>query len=410
MIAKATVVSYGGNAIRYSADKEEAEILKVHHLPPDISASGMWTMMNALQLKFRDKLNRHRPMVNTSIRIEVSPTKEESAGWTLKEWRTIADMFIREFDAVDLSGRAKRDSAKSTNLRNSQYVVSLHHDSDSGILHLHINANRIDMYGNVNDAHFIHERAMVAAKQVSIEYGWVLAEDIQKSHINTLSDECKAILEEMRSFSWQTYEAKLKKRGYDIEFRRDNRNKITGYTILWGNSRYKSSLLGDRQFTPSRILNTWKEMHPEAQRLVRAEPIPERPTTTTPVGHESPKQKPQANKQGRSDVVHQEITVEGDIYHIALPRSIYSFFLHESTALEDNPDSSRTKVLYTAMLLFAGYVDGATQFAENCGGGGRSSSDDWGKKRDDDDWTWARRCLKWAQELNKRKNIYRRRR
>lgn len=225
MIAKATVVSYGGNAIRYSADKEEAEIVKVHHLPPDISASGMWTMMNALQLKYRDKLNRHRPMVNTSIRIEVSPTKEESVGWTLKEWRKLADMFIREFDAIDLSGRAKRDSAKSINLRNSQYVVSLHHDSDSGILHLHINANRIDMDGNVNDAHFIHERVMEAAKQVSIDYGWVLAEEIRKNHINTLSDECEAILEEMRSFSWQTYEAKLKKRGYDIEFRRDNKKK-----------------------------------------------------------------------------------------------------------------------------------------------------------------------------------------
>ena len=27
-------------------------------------------------------------------------------------------------------------------------------------------------------------------------------------------------------------------------------------------------------------------------------------------------------------------------------------------------------ILKTAMLLFAGYVDGATTFAENCGGGG----------------------------------------
>ena len=409
MIAKATVVSYGGNATRYSANKEEAEIVKVHHLPPDISASGMWTMMHALQLKYRDKLNRHRPMVNTSIRIEVSPSEEESAGWTMKEWRKLADKFIREFDSVDLSGRAKRDSAKSTNLRNSQYVVSLHHDSDSGILHLHINANRIDMDGNVNDAHFIHERAMEAAKQVSIEYGWVLAEEIRKNHINTLSDDCKAILEEMRSFSWEAYEAKLNKRGYSIEFRRDSMDTITGYSILWGNSRYKSSLLGERRFTPSRIIDTWRRLHPEAEQLVLAKPHVERPAGTLS-RQNSPQPKLQASKKDSSNVVHQEIIVDEDKYRVVLPRPIYSFFLHESTAPEYNPDSSRAKVVHTAMLLFAEYVDGATQFAENCGGGGRSSSDDWGQKRDDDDWTWARRCLKWAQESNKRKNEYRRRR
>ena len=265
------------------------------------------------------------------------------------------------------------------------------------------------MDGNVNDAHFIHERAMEAAKQVSIEYGWVLAEEIRKNHINTLSDDCKAILEEMRSFSWEAYEAKLNKRGYGIEFRRDSMDTITGYTILWGNSRYKSSLLEERRFTPSRIIDTWRGLHPEAEHLVLAKPHIERPTDT-PSRQKSHQAKQQASKKESTNVVHQEIIVNEDKYRVVLPRPIYSFFLHESTAPEDNPDSSRAKVVHTAMLLFAEYVDGATQFAENCGGGGRSSSDDWGKKRDDDDWTWARRCLKWAQESNKRKNEYRRRR
>ena len=39
------------------------------------------------------------------------------------------DDFIREFDAVDLSAKSKRKSAKATNLKDSQYVVALHRDS-----------------------------------------------------------------------------------------------------------------------------------------------------------------------------------------------------------------------------------------------------------------------------------------
>lgn len=165
MVGKATVITHGSNAVCYSADKEKAEIVKINHLPDNISSSAMWTRMMALQQKYKEKQNRHRPFKNTSIRIELSPAKEETEGWTMAAWEELADEYIREFDAIDLSEKAKRESARHTNLQNSQYVVSLHHDSKGQILHLHVNANRIDMEGNVNDAHFIHDRAMMAAKK-----------------------------------------------------------------------------------------------------------------------------------------------------------------------------------------------------------------------------------------------------
>ena len=44
-------------------------------------------------------------------------------------WAVLVDDFIREFDAVDLSAKSKRKSAKATNLKDSQYVVALHRDS-----------------------------------------------------------------------------------------------------------------------------------------------------------------------------------------------------------------------------------------------------------------------------------------
>ena len=43
----------------------------------------------------------------------------------MEEWQRLADDFIREFDAVDLSAKSKRKSAKATNLKYSQYVVAL---------------------------------------------------------------------------------------------------------------------------------------------------------------------------------------------------------------------------------------------------------------------------------------------
>ena len=126
MIAKAKVISHGANAIRYSVDKDKAEIVKTNLLPDDISPTAMWARMLALQKKFEGKLNRYHPLKRNMIRIEVSPTSEETQGWTMEDWQRLADDFIREFDVVDLSAKSKRKSAKATNLKDSQYVVALH--------------------------------------------------------------------------------------------------------------------------------------------------------------------------------------------------------------------------------------------------------------------------------------------
>ena len=103
MIAKAAAIAHGSTNVRYATEKDLSEIVKVHNLPENLSASAIWSRMTILQEQFREKLNRTKPLKNTSIRFEVSPREEESAGWTLKEWRDLADEFVREFDAVDFS-------------------------------------------------------------------------------------------------------------------------------------------------------------------------------------------------------------------------------------------------------------------------------------------------------------------
>ena len=405
MIAIATSVSYGGNYLRYSTRKEDADIVKIHKLPEGLSATTMWKMMEAAQLKFRAKLNRHRPLVNTLIKIEVSPSREETEGWTLDDWVKLSDDFIREFDAVDLSGKTGRASAKSTNLQNSQYVVMLHHDSDSGILHLHITANRIDMDGHINDDHLIHERAMQAANKVTEDRKWVQAKTIQEQNIRQIYKDCISILDQMDSFSWEHYERDIRRKGYGIEFRRDSNNQITGYTILKGHSRYKSSLLGpSRDITPSRILDTWKELHPARGPQWKPTSQPEMPPVVTPKKKKITQPKPEEKKKPVMPAkILQKITVNDKEYSVEIPETVFNFFKENAVVPENTLRTEPEHILQTAILLFANFVDGATTIADNCGGAGSSATDDWGKKKqDEDDMAFAKRCLARAQQLHVR--------
>ena len=59
------------------------------------------------------------------------------------------------------------------------------------------------------------------------------------------------------------------------------------------------------------------------------------------------------------------------------------------------------EILKCAMYLFAGYLDGATQFAQSCGGGGTSSDLPWGRNPDEDDRRFAYRCMMQAHKMLK---------
>ena len=78
------------------------------------------------------------------------------------------------------------------------------------------------------------------------------------------------------------------------------------------------------------------------------------------------------------------------------------------TAIAEQPN----EILKCAMYLFLGYIDGATQFAQSCGGGGTDSSLPWGRKEDEDDRRFAYRCMMLAHKMLKpaRANLCRGRR
>lgn len=402
MIAKAATISHGGNAVRYSVNKDKAEIVKVNFLPNEISAEAMYQRMVLKQKQFARTINRGRPLRRNVIRMEISPTKEESTGWTLDDWVRLANEYIKVFDSIDLSLKTKRASAKSTNVKNSQYVVALHHDAKSGIPHLHIDVNRVDMDGKVNDDHLIAERAMSAARIINQQRGWVQPEDISGMRRQEITAACMDVLRSLVEFSWADYGAGLKKRGYGIHIQKDDKGEVRGYSILWGNSSYKSSILGKgRHLMPSKIEATWERL----QGLRQFQPVQnaeaEKQTADMP-------DKDIRTSRPTPVIKHYDIsTDEYHRYHVAIPEEADEIIRRECSVPEDNPFATIEDVLNTALLLFAGYLDGATSMAAS-GGGGGSDIGGWGKDKDEDEREWARRCARMACRLcQRRKGLHR---
>lgn len=402
MIAKAATISHGGNAVRYSVNKDKAEIVKVNFLPDDISAEAIYQRMVLKQKEFASTINKGRPLKRNVIRMEISPTKEESAGWTLDDWVRLANEYIQVFDSIDLSRKAKRASAKSTNVKNSQYVVVLHHDAKSGILHLHIDVNRVDMNGTVNDDHLIAERAMSAAYIINERRGWEQPKDIYEKRRLEIADTCMDVLRSLPEFSWAGYAAGLKEQGYGIHIQEDDNGNVHGYSVLSGNSVYKSSILGKgRHLMPSKIEATWARLHGGQNIQANPNVEQEKRTATTLQG------KTQASPP-ISVVKHYDIsTDEYHYYHVAIPEEADEIICKECFVPDDNPFATIENVQKTALLLFAEYLDGATNMAASSGGGGSDMSG-WGKDKDEDEREWARRCAQMANRLCKRRKGLRR--
>ena len=364
MIAKAATISHGGNAVRYSVNKNKAEIVKVNFLPDDISAEDMYQRLVLKQLEFASTINKGRPLKRNVIRMETS--------------------------------------AKSTNVRNSQYVVALHHDAKSGIPHLHIDVNRVDMYGKVNDDHLIAERAMSAAYIINERRGWEQPKDIYERRRLEIAVTCMNVLRSLPEFSWAGYAAGLKEYGYGIHIQEDNNGNVRGYSVLSGNSAYKSSILGKgRHLMPSKIKATWARLHGGQNIQANPNVEQEKRTATTLQG------KTQASPP-IPVVKHYDIsTDEYHYYHVAIPEEADEIICKECFVPDDNPFATIENVQKTALLLFAEYLDGATNMAASSGGGGSDMSG-WGKDKDEDEREWARRCAQMANRLCKRRKGLRR--
>ena len=291
MIAQVHTISHGAAMTTYAMDKLDAETVKLNFLPEDLSPSAIWGRM-MLHIRETERQRKgNNEFKKFAIRIELSPSKEETEGWTMADWQQLVDEFINEFDSLDMTPYHGRPKDAHTNLAHSQYVATLHVDSESGIPHLHIVVNRVDMNGHVNNDHKIRERGWMAADIINQRRRWKLPKDIRDRHRHQINDACKAALRELDKFTWEGYCDKMKDKGYSVMLRKDKRGKLVGYTVWMGNSHFKASELGiARDLTVPKIEHTWQKLHQhDGQRIAAPSgtgPKPDsqmsRPVSATP--------------------------------------------------------------------------------------------------------------------------------
>ena len=401
MIAKGQSISHGSAMTNYATKHNRADIVLTRNFDEGLTPLAMWGAMETIHQKYAPKFRR-KPVEKPTLRMEVSPSLEETKGWTLNDWYDYALRFLDEFKKEVQTKDGKKKGAGKFNLDRAQIFACLHFDAKSGIPHLHILINRIDLDGNLMNDSFVGESATKAAHAINVERGWELPEDIHDAHLKEITDACYYILHGMARYDWDTYKHGLESRGYKVKEQRDKQGVLHGYTVLRGNSRFKSSILGKgRDLTASKLEATWKKLHPVAQSVVKpsstvgtSQTSERKPFTEhTSERHSVAQTRPEA-----PSVFRKIMSVDDEKYSITMPLEAYKAM---KDAIEV-PDESVPfeNVLNVAMLLFMNYVDAATIVSESCGGGGSTPSN-WGKDKDEDEREWARRCAQHANWLCK---------
>ena len=377
-------------------------------MPEGLDATSMWYMMkHHCQLHQADR-TVGRKLERFMVSFVISPSKEESENFTMRDWQNLQDEALRALDMLYVVPKGKKKKVQ-TNFRNSMNVGGLHFDSKSGTVHLHLDCCRVDMDGNTNDVHDIHQRAMRAAEIINECHGWKQPQEIRETRKEVIAKSLERTLFGMERFDFDVYFDRLRQRGYDINPRYDRQHRLVGYTLGKGASVFKASELG-RKFMASKLEETWKKMHPMAGR-VRTSPSsaslistarPSRPVVSSPTFTQT-KVEPRVMPKPKPLYSFFDINVGGEIKEVRIPNTVKDIFFNEAEVPADNVVAKKEDVIHVAMLFFAGYVDAATSMSVSCGGGGGSTSDFPKKKDDEDDWKFAHRCVRMAHSACKPK-------
>ncbi len=424
MIAKATAISHGINALRYitgeSAHKKHPE--KIHHIA-SYFFDGAFTarsMLEAIKFKCAD----YPRLKNNIIRIEISPAEEYTRNFINEDWEKLWKEFATSFDNQEiLDEQTGKVISPKTHIARSKATVWLHRDSASGIPHLHAAVCRVDEFGNLNNDHQIHLRAQRAAERIARRRGWTTANNRHFDHVRQATEDCKYVLETMQHWSWDNYVMLLELKGYDVRERRDSKGILHGYTLRKGNVIIKASELRGRAFMASRLEDTWHKLNMQrrtdttTQRTTRTstvtntddsrttthQPQPTPQQSNRPISSVSHSSAPTPKQnyamlidytRYRPDTIPYTLEHDGKERRYYIPEKVMELFNDEF----DNRETANCQELTNlAVALFIGIAGGPTT-ALSGGGGGSSTDNNWGRDKDEDDLHWARRCAKAAAQ------------
>ena len=391
MIARARAVAHGSAYTTYATLKRDAEFVCCENMAGDMTAAVTDDDLDNIWLQFKyageNYIAKGKAVSRNLIAMEVSPTKDESKGWTLEQWKWFAHRFIEEMDKIEFRDKNGKVSSKRMDLAHSKWIAMLHHDAKSGILHLHFMVSRFTIDGKINDTNLIGLKATMAANSINQSLGWKQSQEISTEHKTEIKDALYDILRNMNRFDWNVFLQKIKERGYSAELKKDSNGEVVGYRIKRGNSKYNASEIG-RQLTASRIEATWRQLHKDME--------------AETAKRKADEQKARIEYAERHHFVCEPVSPDTKKEHFEFDRSIadgkepehFTFEVSENLvdamcssfkALEDEFEFVLEEVMEISLCVFFEIMSVPGGSGYSSGGGGGSNNDQPHKKKDDDD-------------------------
>lgn len=427
MVAKASSVSHGYNALNYVCTKKDAMPIKFHHLPDgliigkDADSGIIWESMSLRHKKFQNQLGRK--LTKNVIRIELAPSLDESCNLkTPEDFRKLLEDWMREMEKI-CNRKDKKGKPKSFDFENSQYVAVCHFDS--GKPHIHLIVNRVREDGTTNKDNNIGRNATLAANAVNEKRGWVQPQKIHDDHLDKIYEDAIQSLKEMPEFDWNIYKRKMEEKGYKMPLRRDSKGKVVSYRVNLGNSSFKASEIGTgKQLTAAHIFKTWLKLHPEKQYNYQLSIRGSASTEKTHIDKQQLKfNSISEHQKSMADIpfkVFFGVNTNQGKKAFFIPWDIFAEIQKSSYNIDEDDyvfaDLKEEIHPLAAALWCAGsvtgnamleYLDLATQIHEGGGGGGgiHGELSSWGRDKDEDNKSLARRAATFASELFATKSI-----
>ena len=391
MIARARAVAHGSAYTTYATLKRDAEFVCCENMAGDMTAAVTDDDLDNIWMQFKyageNYIAKGKAVSRNLIAMEVSPTKDESKGWTLEQWKWFAHRFIEEMDKIEFRDKNGKVSSKRMDLAHSKWIAMLHHDAKSGIPHLHFMVSRFTIDGRINDTNLIGLKATMAANSINQSLGWKQSQEISAEHKTEIKDALYDILRNMNRFDWNVFLQKIKERGYSAELKKDSNGEVVGYRIKRGNSKYNASEIG-RQLTASRIEATWRQLHKDME--------------AETAKRKADEQKARIEYAERHHFVCEPVSPDTKKEHFEFDRSIadgkepehFTFDVSENLvnamgntfkALESEFEFVLEEVMEISLCVFFEIMSVPGGSGYSSGGGGGSNNDQPHKKKDDDD-------------------------
>ena len=266
MIGKCKAIAHGNNALEYIfREGKLGKTLLFHNLcgttPKEIYEE--MKMVSDYNTRCRNKF----------LRIEIGIAPQDEKRLSLASVRNLASNFAIRME-----------------LANHQWVAVTHKDTDN--MHIHIIANRINLYGEVYDTTFVSNRAARVAEELSRKYGLTIAKEVkaerahQKAKANPTREQmkqqvqqiCYALLDKYKGggisgYSMFLYD--LGRSGVTIERLKNKQGKIYGLKLAYRGQTFKASEIG-REFSFRSLQKNFEisnKIEPKKATAIEDEPV-----------------------------------------------------------------------------------------------------------------------------------------